>query len=469
MRPAALKLVLLRPVLSGVWAIGLAIAAEPNGLIVRVGTPTMAEVESLVMGGQRLVHVLVPDEATCGSLRSAIAAAGHAGLVSVLVWRGPGLPFAGRIANAIIVDRTAPTAVVDQAELRRVAIPGATITSDGNSQVAPPVPGLDDWRHFDHGPDGNPLSRDEIAGPATSLQWHDQTLFGKSSGVRISGRYLVNGNDRTGPHNPKKNDCVLECRDAFNGLPLWSKPYAIGTASARWTLALSDTEAYTWLPDHGDLAAIELATGRVLRRYPGTAGDAKRFRENLWSVRVADGRIYVVSGQQLQCFSVDGQRIWTSTASGANSIGITSIDLARGQIYVCEGGAFFWEAFRWPYMPNAAIRALALSDGAIRWSNTTLAVGEHADAKKAKEKKAKRNTDAPAPVTKPELPEIEEVFSQFLFEKGLERREQLLAPIKIRVEDLTRVLALPPETIIVVRGQQGLADGQPVIVADGAR
>ena len=30
-------------------------------------------------------------------------------------------------------------------------------------------------------------------------------------------------------------------------------------------------------------------------------------------------------------------------------------------------------------------------------------------------------------------------------------------------------VALPPETIIVVRGQQGLTDGQPVIVADGAR
>ncbi|MCD6508161.1 hypothetical protein J7M22_16255 [Candidatus Poribacteria bacterium] len=99
----------------------------------------------------------------------------------------------------------------------------------------PWTPDIDEWTHYLHGPDSNPVANDKVVGPPKHYQWIAGPLWFRSHDtdssvtaiVTVLGRifYLVDEApiSLTGDH-PLPDRWFLVAQDAFNGVLLWQVP-----------------------------------------------------------------------------------------------------------------------------------------------------------------------------------------------------------------------------------------------------
>ena len=96
-------------------------------------------------------------------------------------------------------------------------------------------PDIDEWTHYLHGADGNPVARDRVVGPPRHYQWTSGPKWLRSHETDSSISTLVTAGGRlfyivdeapislAGDHDlPDK--WSLAARDAFNGVFLWKVP-----------------------------------------------------------------------------------------------------------------------------------------------------------------------------------------------------------------------------------------------------
>ena len=207
----------------------------------------VAEVENFV------VQVLLPEYSSVLAARQQLVKDGTHGTVSVVQWTRGQLPYADNLVTLLIDFRKQKT--LDK-EVVRVLSPGGTVIvpkgTAAGEQYAPLAienntwnewsffqkkrpRNIDDWTHYCHGPDGNPVADDTVVGPPQRYQWvagprwlqaHDTDS--SLSCLVASGRrlfYFVNEapTSAAGQHAlPDK--WFLAARDAFNGILLWKKP-----------------------------------------------------------------------------------------------------------------------------------------------------------------------------------------------------------------------------------------------------
>ena len=94
---------------------------------------------------------------------------------------------------------------------------------------------IDQWTHYLHGADGNPVARDRVVGPPKHYQWISGPMWQRSHETDSSISTLVTAAGRlfyiedqapislVGDHSlPDK--WFLVARDAFNGVELWKVP-----------------------------------------------------------------------------------------------------------------------------------------------------------------------------------------------------------------------------------------------------
>lgn len=387
-----------------------------DGLAVQVGATDAEFLGSLTNGGTRLVHGLAMDDQTRDKVRAALISAGRHPMASVATWHGaPLLPYADRLVNLLIVDRDALAArAPPERECRRVVAPGgAILTLTGgkwmHESVTQPA-GFADWTHFDGGPDGNAVSADAEATGLCNLQWIDNAREprwmktgphgGDQGNIRILGRYaVIDSHIRPMDKDPKFTPRVfLECRDVNNGLLLWRRPRSPDLSPKRWALAVSGGQCFTWLKSDGPLTAIDLATGKELRTYPGSEikpwpqlghrEGAPRLQagihgDNHW-VRVV-GRTVVANGNgPLQAWSLDGKPLWRFAEEGQR-LELPAVDARRGAVYglmiedapvdAWGHGPMMWQ--RWPNSSCVkSVVALDLATGRKRWENREIASRE---------------------------------------------------------------------------------------------
>lgn len=210
--------------------------ATPGGLVVHLGCGSGERTLALGAGENTLVHGLDTDKACVAQARKFIRAEGKYGKVSVDRFDGEQLPYVDNLINLIVADK--PDSVPHSEMLRVLAPGGKALLHNGSTWITlhklRPAE-LDEWTHYLHGPDGNPVSQDQVVGPPARFQWiagptwmrsHESDSSVKAA-VAAQGRFFTIEDEAPasllGPHDiPDK--WVLKARDAFNGAELWKRP-----------------------------------------------------------------------------------------------------------------------------------------------------------------------------------------------------------------------------------------------------
>jgi len=158
--------------------------------------------------------------------------------MTVVHWDEPFLPYADNLVNLVVVN--GQESALDRKEVERVLVPGGMVVATKPrlaTILRKPVPdAIDDWTHWLHSADGNPVANDTVSGPPKRIQWIASPRHNKSHDLGISMTGMVTGNGRlfyiaddgpVGVYDPdehKLEKWMLFCRDAFNGMLLWKKP-----------------------------------------------------------------------------------------------------------------------------------------------------------------------------------------------------------------------------------------------------
>ncbi len=136
-------------------------------------------------------------------------------------------------------------------------------------------------------------------------------------------------------------------------------------------LAAHDGVAYAWLKGDGELSAIDLASGKILRTFPGTvAPEAIKDGESLY-VRVDGGVLLVGLREKLLCFELkSGEPAWEFVREGLHLLAPV-LDLEKGRVFSILARPSDRFAFRgrWPVSKNVeGIIALDLKNGQPVWT-----------------------------------------------------------------------------------------------------
>ena len=276
-----------------------------------------------------LIHVLAPDAAAEAEARRTVEAAGLYGR-RVVVERGRvgRLPYADNIIDALVA------ADLDEAKLRelslaeilRVLRPGGKAlflsSKSGGASLAtsalmeflkgagtpeissgedaacswavlkkPPMPGTDNWTHVSHGPDNNPLSRDEVIKGPYRTQWIGDPFFVTMPAVStIAGGKIFLAMGHIAHHKreePWLN--TLIARNGWNGTVLWERKLPEGYMVHRSAFIASDDAFY--MIDGDRCLTLDPETGAETGeiRVPGLKGEWK------W-MALQDGVLYALAG-----------------------------------------------------------------------------------------------------------------------------------------------------------------------------
>jgi outer membrane protein assembly factor BamB len=388
--------------------------APENGLVVQVGARNASFLGGLTLRGKRLVHGLALDDATRAAVLPGLVSGGWHPFASISVWdAAPRLPYADRLVTLLIVDRDdladkSPTT----AECQRVVEPGGIILERVKGVWKPTVVarpnGLGDWTHFDGGADGNAVSTDTECSAIRGLQWIDNVREprwaktgphgGEGGNIRVLGRYAVL-DMRIYPEDkdPKFDKrIVLECRDVNNGLLIWQKPRSWDISGKRWALAVGAGQCFTWLTDDGPLTAIDMATGKALRSYPGSGikpwlqegknetsppRTVNSMQGNNHWVRVSGTTVLANGDGTLRAWTMDGKPLWSFAKAGLR-LEMPTVDAQRGLVYAFlvtdtrvnkwGQGPVSWGRWSTSSRINSLI-AIDLATGALQWENTDVA------------------------------------------------------------------------------------------------
>jgi hypothetical protein len=184
-------------------------SGAPGGVCVVIGREDADLAVAISKRGRFVVHALYPDRETVDKARKGIRSRGACGSVSADVSGCRRLPYALNLVNVIVVDRfpvlkgqglsleevkrvlcplgTAFFAVGGAADDTGAARAGALKSELGASgfggveiirqggtwvkAVRPWPDDIDEWTHYLHGADGNPVANDSVVGPPRRQQW----------------------------------------------------------------------------------------------------------------------------------------------------------------------------------------------------------------------------------------------------------------------------------------------------------
>ena len=260
-----------------------------GGLVVHLGCSDGRLTARLRAGDQYFVHGLDSDSAEVAAARDHILERGIYGPVSVDRWDGRNLPYADNLVNLIIAEEPEN---LSEAELLRALAPNgvALVRKQGRwEKVVKPRPSeIDEWTHYLHGADGNPVARDSIVGPPERLQWigsprwsrHHDHMASLNALVSASGRlfYIFDEGCTASIQLPSR--WRLIARDAFNGIILWKRqiakwntqqyPLKSGPAHLLRRLVAVGDRVYVTLGIDKPVTALDAASGETLLTYRGS-------------------------------------------------------------------------------------------------------------------------------------------------------------------------------------------------------
>ena len=352
------------------------------GLAVHLGVTDGVLEIGLTSGGRMLVHGLALDAASLAKARQAIQAKGLYGLASVEKAAGlHPLPYAENLVNLLVADLdTLGAKAPPESEILRVLAPGgmAYLGRGGawTKTVKPRPKEMDDWTHFDYGPEGGGVSHDRLVRPATFVQWavgvQGIKLGGNPAAFRVYTSTRVAGGRaffEWGAAEKGRRDTWYDGRDAFNGLPLWSVKNAAG-GRKDWQFVAGPGRLYTFLADRGPLVALDAETGRVVR----TFDQAGRLAEppHGTALRLAEGTLLETSGNTLYALdAATGALKWKYVEDKGNLF-FPSAAAKADRVFAAVAEAVTRGSARWPVARASAIVCLELATGRPVWRCTEI-------------------------------------------------------------------------------------------------
>ena len=174
-----------------------------------------------------------------------------------------------------------------------------TITEDAGGLWAvvrmPPLAGGDDWSHYYHGPDGNPVSRDTaFVGAHYQLQAFVRPIRGARNFtiVAAGGRFFVaNCSLYAGPGGQMGLPCELVARSLYNGHVLWRRPISERFGDMGSLLVATPERLY--VKDGGAVAILDPETGTEIGRIVAT-----RPPRHVRYLLLSDGVLLTTSGSR---------------------------------------------------------------------------------------------------------------------------------------------------------------------------
>ena len=278
-----------------------------GGLVVHEGCGD-GTLSAQLGGDGYLVHGLDRDARKVAEARQRLRASGAYGPVSLDAWDGENLPYADNLVNLLILSSAEHR--VSAGEIARVLAPRGVALVRAKSQLetrdlelaAAELPGLkgwrkytkpvpdaiDDWTHYLHGADGNPVADDSVVGPPTRLQWvgspkwarHHDHMASMTSLVSAGGRLFYIFDEGPTASIQLPSCWKLVARDAFNGTVLWKRnidrwntrhyPLKSGPAHLLRRLVAVENRVYVTLGIDAPVMALDAATGKTVRTYEGS-------------------------------------------------------------------------------------------------------------------------------------------------------------------------------------------------------
>ncbi len=345
------------------------LSGSSGGFCAVVGTPDAELPLALAKQGTFVVHCLDRNESRCARIRKSVRARGVYGTVSAGTFEGSRLPYTDNLINVLVLDGHSALRKqgLSVAEMVRVLAPlgtayvGASSPSGARPAWAEDAPlveagrswfrlrkpwpaGIDEWTHYLHASDGNPVARDRVVGPPRHYQWTSGPTWQRSHETDSSISTLVTARGRLfyivdeapislpGDH-PLPDKWSLAARDAFNGVLLWKVPIR------RWgwrewkhswfntrpgdiplniqkRLVAAGDKVYATLGYHAPVSQLDARTGEILQTYAGTNPTGEiLYRSGTLVLSVLDG-------QEVKVMAVDastGKRLWVTEKSYAGS------------------------------------------------------------------------------------------------------------------------------------------------------
>lgn len=310
-----------------------------QGFCVQLGFDDGNLLLELAASGRFVVHGLDHDLETVDAVRRQLISEKCYGQVSVEHCSFKCLPHAENLVNLIVAEDLPALLAkgLDLQEVSRVLAPRGAICLGGGIQAdtlkeagfqeirtvgrwtvgakARPE-AMDEWTHLQHGPDGNPVSRDALIEPPANLNWLHGPLW-----PNLGGRFLTDDG-----RNIYADGRRFLVRDAFNGLPLWSEPVDRDWRARPLLHAVVGTRAYLIDPQ-GTLLALDTRTGkRVLMPL---------------KTKLSTSSTLVVVGQRLIVGGVDGV-VCVDAHTGTHkwkspTVNVRNLVVGEGRIFVMVG------------------------------------------------------------------------------------------------------------------------------------
>lgn len=260
-----------------------------GGIVVHLGIGDGKLTASLKQNEGTLVHGLDRDETRINSAREWMRSAGLYGQVAVEKLTGDSLPYLDGMINLIVIEDKLGLA---DDELMRVLAPNGSLYAKSGSQWTKTTKlkdlRMDDWTHYLHGPNNNPVSLDTAVGPPENLQWvgsprwsrHHDRMSSISGMVSNNGRifYIMDMGSRISIMLPPH--WKLIARDGYNGMILWTKdipdwqyhlwPLKSGPTQLTRRIVAVDDKVYVTLARATHISCLDARTGELIREYPQT-------------------------------------------------------------------------------------------------------------------------------------------------------------------------------------------------------
>ncbi|MFC1736324.1 PQQ-binding-like beta-propeller repeat protein, partial [Candidatus Hydrogenedentota bacterium] len=260
-----------------------------GGMVVHLGCGDGTLTSDLGTEETYLVQGLDKRAENVAKARATIRSAGQYGRVTADVLKGKGLPYIDNMVNLVVAEDMWG---VSMDEVMRVLRPaGVAYIKDGRKWKTHRKPwpdDIDDWTHFFHGPDGNPVADDSVVGPPKGLQWvgspkwarHHDHMGSMPALASSAGRlfYIFDEGSTESIQLPAAWSIIA--RDAFNGVILWKRPISdwmthiwplkSGPAVMLRRLVADEGRVYVTLAIDAPLSALDAETGEVVRTYEGT-------------------------------------------------------------------------------------------------------------------------------------------------------------------------------------------------------